>query len=461
VSAVLAARRPAWAIGGFLAISAFSGTLNANFGIVPVRPLVWLLLLGLASATVVGFLRRRRDEPVAVWPGVATLAAYFVFSAFTVPFAETVAIGARAFVFAPALIIVFFAAAYAPWDSQTRWRITKAIVILMLVVGAYALFRLIVGPTAAEAAIARRSAAVAGELALFASFDNRHGLGAWSAVAAPFLFVLTLAMPGRWRWISGSALGLILVALLGSEMRTALVGSVVGIGFATLLYNAARAFRTFRLGITAVAVVGLLAAGGIGYAITVGSDEASATRFEKILSPGSDYSFQRRTRKWEAAVAEINSHPLGQGLGTAGSTQRQFSSVLRLDNKVVENSYLQLGLQQGYPGLILFVASILLILFTLVRSSVFTSDPLRAALGIGGAAALVTWLITLLTGNILESWSALLIWLLVGLAANGFVRRERAPRTVNVAFPSLRRPTAARRSDGSTPNSHRPAGARR
>lgn len=418
-SALFATRRPAWAMAAMLAVAAFSGTLDANFRGIPVRPLVWLFLLGVLGATVLGLLHRRRQ--LALWPGILALGAYLAFTALQIPFAETTYIGMQAFAVAPALIIAFFAVAYADWDDATRRRVVGAFLLLAAAVGVYAAFRLVVGPTDAEQQIARRSAAVAGDLSLFASFGNRVELGAWCAVATPFLFALVLGLRGRRRLLAGAALALTVVALLGSEVRTALVGAALGIGAALLLYQAARAFRVVRLGTTAIAVVGLLAAGVIGFAVTVGTDSTSSERFAKILDPGDDYSLQQRTRKWEEAVSEINAHPYGQGLGTAGSTQRRYSHVYRLDNKFIDNAWLQLGVQQGYPGLILFALSLVLILYMLARASVATDDPLRAAVGIGAAGALVAWMITLMTGNILETWSALLIWVLLGLAANGFL----------------------------------------
>jgi putative inorganic carbon (HCO3(-)) transporter len=420
-SALFATRRPVWAVSAMLAVAAFSGTLDANFKAVPVRPLVWLLLLGLLAATAIRFLQRDRRYAVAIWPGIGALGAYLAFTALEIPFAETTFIGVHAFFVAPAMIVAFFAAAYAGWNGDTRWRIARAVVVLALCVGVYALFRLVAGPTDAEEALARRSADVGGELSLFASFGNRVELGAWSAVLVPFLFTFVLALHGRWRLIASAAFGLMLVALLGSEVRTALVGAAGGIGIALVLYQLARAFRGFQIGATAVAVAGLLAAGVVGYSVTVGSDSASSTRFEKILTPGEDYSLQRRTRKWDEALAEINANPYGQGLGTAGSTQREYSHVYRLDNRFIDNSWLQLGVQQGYPGLILFGMSLLLILYMLARSSIATTDPRSAAIGIASASALVAWVITLMTGNILETWSALLIWLLLGLATCGFV----------------------------------------
>ena len=179
-----------------------------------------------------------------------------------------------------------------------------------------------------------------------------------------------------------------------------------------------------------LALATLVVAGMMGFGLTVGGDAESTARFERIASPGDDYSFQQRVQKWDAALEDINAQPLGEGLGTTGIVQRQYSRVFRLDNRYIDNSYLQLGVQQGYPGWILLGLAVVLTGYMLLRSSLATDDRRLAALGVGAVASLLTYLIVLLTGDMLTSWAALLMWMLLGLAAGGFLtgayRRSRS-----------------------------------
>ena len=426
-SAFLAARRPVWAVTAAFGLMAFSGALAANMS-VQTRPLVWVLLLGLVAATIAGYLNSGRRAAIVIWPGVIALGAYLLFSALQIPFAETTEIGARAFAAGPALMVGFFALAYAQWSPATRWRMAQGFVVVALLAGLYALYRLFVGPSGAEETIARNSAGVAGDLALFGSFPGRLELGAWSAIAIPALFTLALAMRGRWRWVAAAAAALMIVALIGSEVRTALIGAGLGIAVAAVLFQLARAFRG-QAGSALLALAALAFAGLVGFGLTVGSDAESTARFERIATPGEDYSFQQRVQKWDAALEGINEEPLGEGLGTTGITQRKYSRVFRLDNRYIDNSYLQLGVQQGYPGWILFGLAVLLTGYMLLRSSLVTDDKRLAALGVGAATSLLTYLVILLTGDMLTSWGALLIWMLLGLGAGGFLSRpyELAP----------------------------------
>lgn len=418
-SGFLAARRPEWSVTATFGLMAFAGALAANWS-VQARPLVWILLLGLLAAAVAGYLNSRRSSAIVIWPGIVALAAYVAFSALQIPFAETTEIGARAFAAGPALMVGFFALAYARWTPETRWRIARGFVVVAFVAGLYALFRLFAGPTGAEESVARRSAGVAGDLALFGSFPGRLELGAWSAVAIPMLFTLALAARGLWRWLATGAAALMIVALIGSEVRTALVGAGLGILLAAAMFQLAHAFRG-RAGTALLALAALAVAGFVGFGLTVGGDAESTERFERIASPGEDYSFQQRVAKWDAALADINEEPFGEGLGTTGITQRRYSRVFRLDNRYIDNSYLQLGVAQGYPGWVLFGLAVLLTGFMLARSSLTTADRRLAALGLGAVASLLTYLVVLLTGDMLTSWGALLVWMLLGLGAGGFV----------------------------------------
>ncbi|MFL5906683.1 MAG: O-antigen ligase family protein [Solirubrobacterales bacterium] len=443
-SIALALRRPLISMTLVFGLMGFSGTLAVNTP-VPVRAAVWLLLVGLMASVAISYLVSIRSQRVAVWPGFIALGAYVLYTAALIPFAETPQIGARAFLAGPAFIVVFLVIAYARWGRSTRRRMVEAFILVAALAGAYTLFRLFVGPTAAEESIARRSAQVGGELALFGSLPNRVELGGFSAISAPVLFALALGLRGRWRLLSAAAFALMVVGLIGSQVRIALVAAVAGIVLVLLLFQLSRAFPTARSASIIMAVAGLLIAGSLGYALTIADSPTKVERFERILHPGSDYSFQQRVRKWSAAVDEINREPLGQGLGTAGMTERRYSQVLRLDNFYIDNSYLQLGIQFGYPGLILLGTGAVLMLWSLIRSSVLSSDRQLAALGIAASGALLTWLVDLLGGSNYESWGALLLWLFLGLVAGAFVSSASLPQPL----------APARRSDSSSRSSRR------
>ncbi len=416
---LLALRRPVAAMTLVFALMAFSGALQVNWG-VPVRPLVWILLGALIAATLISYLTTVRSRPAAIWPGVMILLAWSLYAAAHIPFAESAEIGWRGFLSGPSFVLVFLAVAYARWSEETRWRIFKGLIVVSFVTGAYALFRLFAGPTEAEEGISRLSAGIAGDPALFGSLPNRVYLGGFAAVLAPVLLTAALATRGRWQLTSTAAFVLMVVALFGSQVRIALVAAMIGIAVVIVLFQASRAFSAAKHGLVGLAVAGLLVTGALGYALTIADSPAKQQRFERIIDPGSDYSFRQRLRKWETALDQINREPFGQGLGTAGATQRQFAERLRLDNHYVDNSYLQLGIQLGYPGVLLLVGGAVLVFWLLAKSAVLTTNPRRATLGVAAAAALATWLVDLVGGNNYELWGAVVLWLVLGLGVGAF-----------------------------------------
>jgi len=416
----LARRKPATVVLLLVVVIGFSGTFAIHFGL-PITATAWLLMLGLIASTLSSHFLTVRSKRLQFWPGLAVMVLYALAVAVSIPFAETLGIGGRGFIAGPAFVLVLLALAYAPWDEETRWRVLNAVIAALLVVGSYALFRLIVGPSSLEEKQATLSADIAGELALFGSFTSRLELGNFAAIAVPVLFAAFLGTAGRTRKASAIGFGLMVVALLGSQVRTALVAAVVGICVVLVLFQLASAFTGARAGITVIAMTGMLFIGGVGYAVTIADSPARVQRFEQILDPGEDYSFQRRVRKWNDAIAEINQHPFGQGLGTAGAVQRFRSRIFRLDNLYIDNSYLQVGIQLGYPGLILFVLGPVLVLFALAKNSLFTRNRRAAVLGIGASGAIVAWFIDLMTGDAFGSWAALLLSITIGLAVGAFV----------------------------------------
>lgn len=421
--ALIAVRHPVLTTSVAVGVMAFSGALAARWSL-PVEGPITLLLMGLVLSTGVAYAFGERSRVLFIAPGVMLVAAYLLLAASQIPFAESMTVGTRAFMAGPVFLMLVIGLAYAPWEPETRWRVVKSVVAISLAAGIYALIQEISGPSTAEISSARRSAGVGGDLALFGSLPNRVELGSWCAVAVPFLTAMALATTGRWRAIATAALALSVLALLGSQVRTALVAAGIGVAVVLALLVAARSFGIAKLGTAVLAAGGLLVAGAIGYAVTVADTQEKSERFSRILDPGSDFSFQQRVEKWEQALDEINSEPLGQGLGTAGTAQRNYSRFLRLDNAFVDNSWLEVGIQLGYPGLLMLGAAALALLLGIGRAAIATLSPQAAAVGIGATAALTAWIVNMMTGGTYESWGAVLLWLLLGLALAPFVGRS-------------------------------------
>jgi O-antigen ligase len=225
---------------------------------------------------------------------------------------------------------------------------------------------------------------------------------------------------GRWRVIAAIACAGCTVGLLGSEVRSPLIGVVVGVGLVFLLFQLARAIPGLHLGVTATAALAAVLVGVGVFSFTGGSSEGSKNRYTLILTPTRDPAFQARLLRWRTVLVDIDSHPFGQGLGTASRIQRQRARFANNASISIDNSYLQLAFEQGLGVMVLFVVACLLMLWGLARRALATAVRERAAVAIGACGALAAYLAVLPSGPFIEGFNTLAVWMLVGLGVAQF-----------------------------------------
>jgi len=139
-----------------------------------------------------------------------------------------------------------------------------------------------------------------------------------------------------------------------------------------------------------------------------------------ILSPGRDEAYQTRLTKWSAALDDIDRNPFGGGLGTAGQVQREQGRFANIGSIGVDNSYLKVALEQGFAVMIVFAASLVLLLIGIGRRAWVTADRSQATLGIGAAATLASYLVLLNSALYIEGLTAMAAWTVVGLGVAQF-----------------------------------------
>jgi O-antigen ligase len=267
----------------------------------------------------------------------------------------------------------------------------------------------------------------AGESKLQGSLPNGSVLGLWAAVTLPFCFAAALAMRGRIRLVAMAAVPLLAIGLLGSSVRTASVAAVAGVSLVLLLYQLSRAFPGPRLGTGAAALVGFAVAVVLIYPATAGNTPEKRARYEKVLSPSTDASFQERRFKWSSALHDSPRHPLGHGLGTAGIRAGNQRFIPASTGGDVDNSYVMVAFEQGVPAMIFLIFALVLLLVGLMRRAVWTRSPERAAVAIGAAGTLVALMLMFVTRLYIESLASLAAWLIVGLGVAQFSRVQRKP----------------------------------
>lgn len=427
ISAVVTSRYPVPSVLAVFLISGAFGSSQAFLHLSP-APVADILMGGLWLGTIWSYLFAVRDRPVWLWPGVVVMGFYFLLS-----FAETVARGDEAalqsFRGATWYMASFLLIAFAPWSRDRAQQLATGVVAIACLVGGYATFRWVFGQSGTELANALAQSdnnVVNGETRLIGSFITGKELAAWTAVCIPFCLAYALTFTDRRRLLGLAACATCAVGMLGSDVRVGVVAVVPAVFLVLVLYQVSTAFPGVRFA-TTIAIGALVAALGVGaFAFTLGGKSDTSSRYSILLrAPTQDPSYQARLFKWRDALDDIGHHPLGQGLGTSGRSQKRYGRYLNISTFDVDNSYLKIALEQGFVVLLLYVVGYALLLFGLARRAVFGLREVEAGLAIGAAGVLVVFAIFLFAGTYIEGLTALTAWVLVGIGAAATVQGDR------------------------------------
>jgi O-antigen ligase len=313
-------------------------------------------------------------------------------------------------------------------DTERLTSIAKGIVVIALLVAAYAVLRHIIGPSAKERAIAAQQPFnfKDGKLLLFGSFESRHQLGLWCALVVPFCAGMAAVLHGRWRVAALAVIPLCAVALIASESRAALVAAIIGLAAVLALHSMGRAFPGPRLGVVLGAVIVLVGSAGSAIALSGGGGNETTKKFTVVLHPTSDAAYQARVAKWDEALREIRRQPMGHGLGTANQLQQQQGRFVSIGSFSIDNSYLRVGYEQGILPALIFVAGLLALTLALIRRAAITPDAARAGPALAAAGAMVAYVVVLYPSNAFDGYAALAAWLLAGVGIAPFLADARA-----------------------------------
>jgi hypothetical protein len=428
LSGVFCARFPAAATIGIFAVTGAYGSIDA-FTAIHTAGVIDLLLVGLWIGAIWGYLIGGRRRAAWIWPGVVACALFLAITLLQVTTADSLSLGVQAFRETQWYMMAFILVAYAPWPHRSRQRLLQGVVLVALAVGGYACFRLIVGADPQEqthALTAPGNTVPLADIGLLGSFDNSKSLAGWCAVAIPFLIGFGVVQSGWWRLTSLIATALCTVALFGSGARGPLAAAIIGLAVLFVLYQVARAFPGAHLGATAMMIAGVIAIGTAGYLLTQGVSGEGASRYNALLHPTSEPSFQARLTRWNEALTVIPHHPLGLGLGTVGGAATHFATSRNLEtNPNLDSTYLKVALEQGPAVFGLFCAALILLLYGLASRAIATYDRAKAALAIGACAALATMSVLFFIGFYGTGRPALAGWIIVGIGVSQFAFLKR------------------------------------
>lgn len=211
--------------------------------------------------------------------------------------------------------------------------------------------------------------------ALLSLTENRsHGSGGWSGIYdqknyfAVHMFILFIAAmtisldKDNKIWLRLVALAtlplaafMIVMSQSGTSIALTLVASIVMLGYAFVWKPAAR-IQHARTLIAAVIVIGALLTGYICIGIL-----QIDVKEEILQALGKDSTLTGRTMLWSIAERQMQDHPL-TGLGANGYWRSENSTANTITNIIMgwqklisfsfHNSYLENGVNYGYPGYI-------------------------------------------------------------------------------------------------------------
>jgi O-antigen ligase len=198
-------------------------------------------------------------------------------------------------------------------------------------------------------------------------------------------------------------LGVSFFALFHSYSRSAWIGAAVALAATTALSLP----RKITIGLSAAAILALV--------ITFTQRQALMTKYPKLQyyllhSQSTDSVFQSSNDghllSLKQGIEEVKRHPLGQGLGAAGPASYKSARVL-----ITENYYLQLAIETGVLGLVLFLtinAFLARALFLGRKNSPLAVPCLSALAGITA--------VNVFLHGWADSSTALIFWATAGLA---------------------------------------------
>jgi hypothetical protein len=442
--AAVADRAPAVPIIAAVLISSMIGTITAYGPGLPPLGAIDLALASLWIAVIWGLLTRGREYDIVLWPGLLLPLAYVFLTLAAMLLSDEVGLGFESFRLSAWYLLIAVLIAFAPWHDRTFQRIARGIVIIALVVGAYCVFRYVVGPSVKEELAARAAQPTllwSVPPRFFGTMLSAQELAGWAAVILPLAFAMLLHWRRWWRIAALGAVGVCAFALLAADVRTGVAAAAAGLGVTIGVFMVARAFPTgVRIGTGIAALAAMLVIGGVGYAATVASSPETIERFEGLFDPGDDRNFQVRQERWSAAWDEMAEEPLGHGLGTTGAVAGRGDSTPVGPNPL-DSSYLKVGIEQGPAVMFFYAGALLVLLLGLIYRAATTRDRWHSSLAMAAAGTLTAMLV-LFFGSLYSEVPSVVIpgWTIVGLGAAAFTTYRTRSRSRPRPLPSAARP---------------------
>lgn len=241
-----------------------------------------------------------------------------------------------------------------------------------------------------------------GRFSVVAEYDpNENAL--LFVLTVPFVLWKMMASQGFKKVLMAGLLCLIVVGIVETQSRGGFLG-LIAVAFVSL-YQYRRVAKIRFVGIKIAAIIALLA--GVLY---FAGGEQYTNRISTIFNTSSEYNYTSlsgRLTIWRQGFALMMDHPfLGVGVD---SFETALGRTFRMDDgawQTAHNSFLQVGAELGFPGLIAYCFIILSTILHLKKAAA-TQDVPKAAAGETSKKRLD--LVTIMGNSLLGSWAGFLV----------------------------------------------------
>ncbi len=255
---------------------------------------------------------------------------------------------------------------------------------------------------------------------IFSTFFNPNSLAGFLAMCVFLAAAAALANRALWRRLlwAGAAL-LLLAAVVPTHSKGAVLAVLAGAVVFVALTAGATARRRRNLWILAGLSLAVLLMGGL----VMWRLPAQRTRVVEALDPRSA-SNMFRLLAWQGTARMAADHPL-LGIGPGGFKYAFMNYAVGGYTEAAHENYLQIGAEQGFAGLAVFLWMIAAALFTARRGLARARDFGRRALIIGAVSSLTALLVhSLLDYDWYIGAIGVTFWLVVGVIAHQAHGRE-------------------------------------
>lgn len=395
----------------FLAISI--GHIIGHQQILQAWKEVGLVLAGISAVGIV-IVNNKRRATIIKQPAIWSAAAFILTALAVSAMARSVSLGSLLLGAKTTLaFLVLFIVTQTIEFTPRRWNILiKSLLAISSIVGLFAIAQVYLLPVDWLERFGYGSTTVlpfhlvdpaVAAIRIIATFSGPNQLGSFMMI--PFIMSAWLIL--RRKWLALVPFALTGFSLFHSYSRSALIGTVVAL-FVILLIRLRCWWKlTLFVPLAALYIVASVLSGPVRAMSTKLTFYVFHGQYVDGHTNGSD-SYRMANAK--AGVATIQTQPLGYGLGTAGPASQTTAHPI-----ITENTYLQIGIETGVIGLLLFGLTLLLVLLALHKQFRIVDE----------SVALFAILIGLSVANLfLHTWAdsatALVFWGLAGycLATN-------------------------------------------